>query len=221
LGMALLVAIPLGLLAAVWHDTVLDYSGRMLAIVGLSCPDFWLATVLMTGLVIWWHWMPSMGFEPIWSEPSTCLARLVLPAMVVGARLAAGLMRLTRATLLAVLQADYIRTARAKGLGERGIILKHALKNVGVPVLMLIGQQLSMLLGGAVIVEVIFLLPGVGSLTLDAVMLRDYTMLQGAVMFFATVMVAMNVLVDVSYAWLDPRRRVRGLRSQELTGDAQ
>src|SRR5262245_40860273 len=209
LCVALLIAIPAGIVSAVWQDTVADYSGRLLAIVGLSFPDFWLATVIITCMAIWWHWMPPMGFEPIWVEPLKCLAQLFIPAMIIGARLSAVLMRMTRSALLEVLREDYIRTARATGLRERLIIVKHALKNACIPVVTLIGQQFSVLLGGAVIVEVIFLLPGVGSLTLDAVMLRDYTMVQGSVMFFATVMVGINLLVDVSYAWFDPRIRYR------------
>lgn len=209
LAVALLIAIPVGIASAVWQDTVTDYCGRLLAIVGLSLPDFWLATVIITFMAIWWHWMPPMGFEPLWVEPWKCLTQLGIPAVIIGARLSAVLMRMTRSALLEVLREDYIRTARAKGLRERAIIIKHGLKNACIPVVTLIGQQFSILFGGAVIVEVIFLLPGVGSLTLDAVMLRDYTMVQGTVMFFATVMVGMNLLVDVSYAWFDPRIRYR------------
>ncbi|MBM3222964.1 MAG: ABC transporter permease [Candidatus Tectomicrobia bacterium] len=206
---ALLIAIPIGIASAVWQDTVTDYIGRMFAILGLSFPDFWMATVAITFMAIWWHWMPPMGFEPVWIEPLKCVEQLCIPAVIIGARLSAVLMRMTRSALLEVLREDYIRTARAKGLRERAIIIKHGLKNACIPVVTLIGQQFSVLLGGAVIVEVIFLLPGVGSLTLDAVMLRDYTVVQGAVMFFATVMVGMNLLVDVSYAWFDPRIRYR------------
>jgi len=209
LCVAMLMAIPMGIMSAVWQDTVADYTGRLGAILGLSLPDFWLATVIITFMAIWWHWMPPMGFEPIWVDPLKCLEQLCIPALIIGVRLSAVLMRITRSTLLEVLRADYVRTARAKGLREHVIVLKHALKNVYLPVVTLIGQQFSVLLGGAVIVEVIFLLPGVGTLTLDAVMLRDYTMMQGAVMFFAIVMVGINVLVDVSYAWFDPRMRYR------------
>ncbi len=204
---AMLLAIPVGIISAVWQDTVTDYLGRMLAIIGLSFPDFWMATVTITLMAIWWHWMPPMGFEPLWVDPTRCAAQLLIPALIIGARLSAVLMRMVRSTLLEVLREDYIRTARAKGLREHAILLKHGLKNACIPVVTLIGQQFSVLLGGAVIVEVIFLLPGIGSLTLDAVMLRDYTMIQGAVMFFATTMVGMNLLVDISYVWLDPRIR--------------
>jgi peptide/nickel transport system permease protein len=209
LCLALLIAVPVGIMSAVWHDTVADYVGRLYAMLGLSLPDFWLATVIMTVMALWWHWMPPVGFEPIWVDLVQCLKQLGIPALIIGARLSAVLMRMTRSALVAVLREDYVRTARAKGLRERVIILKHALKNAWIPVVTSIGPQFSVLLGGAVIVEVIFLLPGVGSLTLDAAMLRDYTVMQGAVMFFATVIVGINVLVDVSYACFDPRLRYR------------
>jgi len=207
LVIALVIALPIGILSAVRQDTVMDYLGRLFAILGLSLPDFWLATVTITFLAIWFQWMPPMGFEPIWVDPLKNLTQLALPALIIGARLAAVSMRMTRSSLLEVLRQDYIRTAWAKGLREQGIIVRHALKNAMIPVVTIIGQQFSVLLGGTVIVEFIFLQPGVGSLILDAVLLRDYTLVQGTVMFFATVMVGMNLLVDLTYAWFDPRIR--------------
>jgi peptide/nickel transport system permease protein len=207
LVIALLIAIPVGVLAAVRQDTMADYLGRLFAILGLSLPDFWLATVAITFLAIWFRWMPPIGFAPIWVEPTRNLSQLLLPALIIGARLAAVSMRMTRSSLLEVLRQDYIRTAWAKGLRQRAVIVKHAFKNAFIPVVTIIGQQFSVLLGGTVIVEFIFLQPGVGSLMLDAVVLRDYTLIQGAVLFFAAVTVVMNLLVDLSYAWLDPRIR--------------
>ena len=207
LVIALLIAIPIGVLAAVRQDTMADYLGRLFAILGLSLPDFWLATVAITFLAIWFRWMPPIGFAPIWVEPTRNLSQLLLPALIIGARLAAVSMRMTRSSLLEVLRQDYIRTAWAKGLRQRVVIVKHAFKNAFIPVVTIIGQQFSVLMGGTVIVEFIFLQPGVGSLMLDAVVLRDYTLIQGAVLFFAVVTVAMNLLVDLSYAWLDPRIR--------------
>jgi len=206
---ALLIALPIGVLSAVRQDTTSDYVGRLLAILGLSLPDFWLATVVITFLAIWVQWIPPIGFAPLWEDPARCLGQLVIPALIVGARLAAVSMRMTRSSLLEVLRQDYIRTARAKGTRERAVIVRHALKNAFIPVVTVIGQQFSVLLGGTVIVEFIFLQPGVGSLMLDAVLLRDYTVIQGAVLFFATVIVVTNLLVDLSYAWLDPRIRYR------------
>jgi peptide/nickel transport system permease protein len=206
---ALLIALPIGVLSAVRQDTASDYFGRLFAILGLSLPDFWLATVVITFLAIWFQWIPPIGFAPLWQDPARCLSQLLIPALIIGARLAAVSMRMTRSSLLEVLRQDYVRTARAKGARERAVIVRHALKNAFIPVVTVVGQQFSVLLGGTVIVEVIFLQPGVGSLMLDAVLLRDYTLIQGAVLFFAAVIVVTNLLVDLSYAWLDPRIRYR------------
>src|SRR5213594_3388671 len=206
---AMLIALPIGILSAVKQDTTSDYVGRFFAILGLSLPDFWLATVVITFLAIWFQWIPPIGFAPIWEDPARNLSQLLIPAAIIGARLAAVSMRMTRSSLLEVLRQDYVVTARAKGVRERTVIIRHALKNAFIPVVTIIGQQFSVLLGGTVIVEYIFLQPGVGSLLLDAVLLRDYTLIQGAVLFFATVIVVINLLVDVSYAWLDPRLRYR------------
>jgi len=207
MAIALLIAVPIGILSAVRQDTATDYVGRFVAVLGLSLPDFWLATVAITFLAIWVGWIPPVGFAPIWVDPERNLSQLLIPAGIIGARLAAVSMRMTRSSLLEVLRQDYIRTARAKGRRERGVVLGHALKNALIPVITVLGQQFSVLLGGTVIVEVIFLQPGVGSLMLDAVQLRDYTVIQGAVLFFAVVIVAVNLLIDMSYAWLDPRIR--------------
>ena len=206
---ALLIALPIGVLSAVKQDTASDYVARFFAVLGLSLPDFWLATVVITFLAIWVQWIPPIGFAPLWEDPARCLGQLLIPALIIGARLAAVSMRMTRSSLLEVLHQDYIRTARAKGARERAVIVRHALKNAFIPVVTVIGQQFSVLLGGTVIVEFIFLQPGVGSLMLDAVLLRDYTLIQGAVLFFAVVIVVTNLLVDLSYAWLDPRIRYR------------
>jgi peptide/nickel transport system permease protein len=206
---ALMIALPIGVLSAVRQDTASDYLGRLFAILGLSLPDFWLATVVITFLAIWFQWIPPIGFAPLWEDPARCLSQLLIPALIIGARLAAVSMRMTRSSLLEVLRQVKIRTARAKGTRERAVIVRHALKNAFIPVVTVIGQQFSVLLGGTVIVEFIFLQPGVGSLMLDAVLLRDYTLIQGAVLFFAAVIVVANLLVDLSYAWLDPRIRYR------------
>ena len=205
----LLIALPIGVLSAVKQDTASDYLARFFAVLGLSLPDFWLATVVITFLAIWVQWIPPVGFAPLWEDPARCLGQLLIPALIIGARLAAVSMRMTRSSLLEVLRQDYIRTARAKGARERAVIVRHAMKNAFIPVVTVIGQQFSVLLGGTVIVEFIFLQPGVGSLMLDAVLLRDYTLIQGAVLFFAAVIVVTNLLVDLSYAWLDPRIRYR------------
>jgi peptide/nickel transport system permease protein len=204
---SLVVAIPIGILSAIRQDSVLDYGGRLFAILGLSLPNFWIGVVVITYLAIWFNWVPVRALEPIWVNPLKTLPQIIIPAAIIGFRLSAVTMRMTRSSLLEVLREDYIRTAWAKGLRERTVIVRHVLKNAFIPVVTIIGQLFSLLLGGTVIIEFIFLLPGVGSLTLDAVMLRDYTLIQGIVMFFATVMVGMNLLVDLTYAWFDPRIR--------------
>ena len=158
-------------------------------------------------MTIFFQWFPPRGFDPIWIDPWKNLQQLFIPALIIGSRFSAVVMRMTRSSLLEVLREDYIRTAWSKGLSEKVVIFRHALKNCFIPVITIVGQQFSILIGGTVIVEFAFLLPGLGSMTLDAVMLRDYTVIQGTVLFFATVMVLMNLIVDLTYSWFDPRIR--------------
>ena len=207
LFIALLIAIPIGILSAIRQDTMADYSGRMFSILGLSLPDFWTGVVAVLILSLWFHWLPPRGFEEIWIDPIKVFQQLGIPALIIGFRFSAIIMRMTRSSMLEVLREDYIRTAWSKGLSEQRIIVGHALKNSFIPVITLVGQQFSILLGGTVIIETIFLLPGVGNMTLDAVIFRDYTLVQGAVIFFGGIMVIMNLMVDISYAWFDPRIR--------------
>src|SRR5881628_689599 len=213
---ALLIALPIGVLSAVRQDTTSDYVGRLLAILGLSLPDFWLATVVITFLAIWVQWIPPIGFAPLWEDPARCLGQLVIPALIIGARLAAVSMRMTRSSLLEVLRQDYIRTARAKGTRERAVIVRHALKNAFIPVVTVVGQQFSVLLGGTVIVEFIFLQPGVGSLMLDAVLLRDYTLIQGAVLFFEEEHGALDQGVVAQQDGVEHQAAHSGLQKDEL-----
>ena len=204
---ALVIAIPIGILSAIRQDTPADYIGRLFSILGLSLPDFWTGVVAVLILSLWFHWLPPRGFEEIWIDPVKVFQQLGIPALIIGFRFSAIIMRMTRSSMLEVLREDYIRTAWSKGLSEQRIIVGHALKNSFIPVVTLVGQQFSILLGGTVIIETIFLLPGVGNMTLDAVIFRDYTLVQGAVIFFGGIMVLMNLLVDISYAWFDPRIR--------------
>ena len=204
---AILIALPIGILSAIRQDTIADYGGRMFSILGLSLPDFWTGVVAILVLSLWFHWLPPRGFEEIWIDPIKVFQQLGIPALIIGFRFSAIIMRMTRSSMLEVLREDYIRTAWSKGLSEQRIIIGHALKNSFIPVITLVGQQFSILLGGTVIIETIFLLPGVGNMTLDAVIFRDYTLVQGAVIFFGGIMVVMNLLVDISYAWFDPRIR--------------
>jgi peptide/nickel transport system permease protein len=204
-GVAL--AIPLGVLSATRQDKLSDYLGRLVAISGLSFPDFWLGTLIITFAAIWFGWMPPLGYTSVWESPWRNLQQFLLPAAVLGLRLSAATMRMTRSTLLEVLREDYVRTAWAKGLGERLIIYKHALKNALIPVVTIVGGQLGTLLAGTVIVETIFALPGMGRLTVEAILFRDYPVVQTNVMLVAGTLVTLNLLVDLTYAWLDPRIR--------------
>lgn len=207
MGFGLLIAIPIGVLSATRQDKAIDYAGRLVAISGLSLPDFWLGTIVITFAAIWFAWIPPLGYTRLWDEPWRNLQQFLLPAAVLGFRLSAATMRMTRSTLLEVLREDYVRTARAKGLVERIIVYKHALKNAFIPVVTIVGGQLGTLLAGTVIVETIFALPGMGRLTVEAILFRDYPVVQTNVMLVAVTLVTLNLLVDLTYAWLDPRIR--------------
>jgi len=207
--LGLVIAIPIGVLSATQQDEATDYVGRLVAISGLSLPDFWLGTLVITFAAIWFGWIPPLGYVSVWESPWTNLQQFLLPAAVLGFRLSAATMRMTRSTLLEVLREDYVRTAWAKGLGERVIIYKHALKNALIPVVTIIGGQLGTLLAGTVIVETIFALPGMGRLTVEAILYRDYPIVQTNVMLVAGTLVTLNLLVDLTYAWLDPRIHYR------------
>jgi peptide/nickel transport system permease protein len=203
--LGLVIAIPLGVLSATRQDKLSDYLGRLVAISGLSLPDFWLGTLVITFAAIWFSWIPPLGYASVWESPWRNLQQFLLPAAVLGFRLSAATMRMTRSTLLEVLREDYVRTAWSKGLGERVIIYKHALKNALIPVVTIVGGQLGTLLAGTVIVETIFALPGMGRLTVEAILYRDYPIVQTNVMLVAATLVMLNLLVDLTYAWLDPR----------------
>jgi len=207
LVLGLCIAIPVGVLSAIRQDKASDYVGRVAAISGLSLPEFWLGTLVITFAAIWFRWMPPLGYASIWDSPWKNLQQFLVPAAILGFRLSAATMRMTRSTLLEVLREDYVRTAWAKGLGERIIIYKHALKNALIPVITLVGGQFGTLLAGTFVVEIIFALPGMGRLTVEAIFFRDYPIVQTNVMLVAVTIVTLNLLVDLTYAWLDPRIR--------------
>ena len=207
--LGLLIAIPVGVLSATRQDKPSDYVGRVVAVSGLSMPDFWLGTLVITFAAIWFRWMPPIGYVSIWDDPWRNLQQFLLPAAVLGYRLSAATMRMTRSTVLEVLREDYVRTAWAKGLGGRMVVYKHALKNALIPVVTIVGGQLGTLLAGTVVVETIFALPGMGRLTVEAILFRDYPVVQTNIMLVAGVLVTLNLLVDLTYAWLDPRIRYR------------
>ena len=204
---AVMAAVPLGILSAVKQNTWMDYAARMFSITGLSVPDFFLATMLLYVLSVWVGWLPDFGYTPPWEDPWANVQAFIFPSLIVGYRFSAISARMTRSAMLEVLRQDYVRTARSKGLMERAIIVKHALRNALIPVVTIMGSQLSFLLGGLVIIEVVFSLPGVGTLGFEAIQVRDYPVVQGVVLFTALLFVGANLLIDLSYAVIDPRIR--------------
>jgi peptide/nickel transport system permease protein len=207
---ALAIAIPAGVFAAVRRNTAWDMLVSALSLGGVSVPNFWLGIMMILLLSVYLGWLPASGFVPWWEDPLANLARMVMPALVLGTGLAAVLMRQTRNSMIEVLSADYIRTARAKGLPQRGVVLRHAIRNALLPVVTILGLQVGALMGGAVVTEQIFVVPGFGRLIVEAVFTRDYPLVQGVVLITASAYVVINLLVDVSYSLLNPRIRVRG-----------
>ena len=204
---AVLIALPIGLLAAIRQDTVADYVARTIAILGLSVPGFWIATLVVLLPAIWWGWSPPIHYTELTKDPAQHLLQFAIPAFILGLVSSATIMRLTRAQLLEVLRQDYVRTAWAKGLRERVVVLKHSFKNAVIPVITVLGLQVSAILGGTVIFESIFGLPGMGRFLFDAINQRDYPVIQGVNLLIVTVVVTMNLIVDACYAILDPRIR--------------
>jgi len=207
---AVAVGLPLGIFAAVRRGGVLDSISSVFGLVGLSIPNFWLGLLLILGLTVQIHVLPASGFVSFFSDPVENLRHLILPASVLGVQLAAVLMRQMRSAMLESLSADYVRTARAKGLSERQVIGVHALRNSLVTVVTVLGLQLGALISGAVITEQIFVIPGFGKLLVDSVFSRDYPVVQGAVLVAVIGYVAVNLLVDLTYSYLNPRIRVAG-----------
>jgi peptide/nickel transport system permease protein len=205
--LGLTIAIPVGVLSATRQDTISDYAGRVVAVSGLSMPEFWLGTLVITFAAIWFNWIPPIGYVSLWDSPWKNLQQFLIPAAILGFRLSAATMRMTRSTVLEVLREDYVRTAWAKGLAGKIVVYKHALKNALIPVVTIVGGQLGVLLAGTVVVETIFALPGMGRLTVEAILYRDYPVVQTNVMLVAGTLVTLNLLVDMTYAWLDPRIR--------------
>ena len=203
----LVIALPVGIYSAMRQDTAADYAGRSLAIIGLATPNFWLGIMVMIYPAIWWGWSPPLELVAFTEDPLGNLAVFIIPSLILGTASAAATMRMTRTMMLEVLRQDYIRTAWSKGLKERAVVTRHAVKNALIPVVSLIGLQLPILVGGAVIMENIFNLPGLGRLLLNALNNRDYPMVSGINLFFATGVVGINLIIDLIYPLLDPRIR--------------
>ena len=203
----LLIALPVGVYSAIRQDTAADYLGRSIAIVGLATPNFWLGLMVMLFPALWWGWSPPVEWVPFTEDPLGNLGVLIIPSLILGTASAAATMRMTRTMMLEVLRQDYIRTAWSKGLRERVVVIRHAVKNALIPVVTLIGLQLPILVGGAVIMENIFNLPGLGRLMVLALEQRDYPVVSGVNLFFGTAVVLVNLLIDLIYPLLDPRVR--------------
>ncbi len=206
---AMLLAIPLGTLAALKQDTWVDYAVRIFSIGGLAMPSFWLGIVIILAFLILFKWMPPLTFTSFWIDPRANLAQLIWPALAVGYRYSAMATRMTRSSVLEVLREDYVRTARAKGLWERAVVVKHALSNALLPIVTVIGLEFAFLIGGLVVTEQVFNLNGIGMLFVESITHRDYTMTQALVLLVSFVFIFMNFLMDLLYAWLDPRIHYR------------
>jgi peptide/nickel transport system permease protein len=206
---SVVIAIPLGMLAAMRQDTWIDYAVRVVSIGGLAIPSFWIGILCILFLVIYFGWGPPLEFTPLWVDPWANFQMMVWPVVTVGYRYSAVTTRMTRSTVLEVLREDYIRTAWAKGLQERAVVIRHALKNAMLPVITLIGTEFAFLIGGLVVTETVFTLNGIGRFVVDAVAHRDYPVVQALVFLIAFGFVIVNLLVDLTYAWFDPRIRYR------------
>ena len=204
---AVLISIPLGALAAIKQDTWVDYFVRIFSIAGLSIPSFWLGIVIILAFVIYFRWMPPLTFTSFWVDPKSNISQLIWPALAVGYRYSAVATRMTRSAVLEVLREDYVRTARAKGLWERAVLIRHALRNALLPVITVIGLEFAFLVGGLVVTEQVFNLNGIGKLFVEAISQRDYTMVQSLVLLTSFVFIFVNFLVDMINAVIDPRIR--------------
>jgi peptide/nickel transport system permease protein len=209
LVVSLIMALPIGIYSAIRQDTAGDLIARSFSILLLAVPSFWLGTMVVVFPSIWWGWSPSMDYVAFTDDPWANLKQMIVPAIVLGTSLSAITMRMTRTMMLEVLRQDYIRTAQAKGLGERTIVLRHALRNALIPVITLIGLQAPLLVGGAIIIEQIFVIPGMGMLLLDAVSQRDYPIVTGVFLIVGVAVLFINLVVDLSYGLLDPKVRSR------------
>lgn len=203
-----LIAIPMGVISAVTRNSPIDYAARFVAIGGISLPDFWVGLMVIIALSRWFGYYTGGRYVSFFDDPLANLELLYLPALILGFRLSAATARITRSAMLEVLNADYVRTARSKGLQERTVVVRHALRNALIPIITVLGAQLGIVIGGTVIMESLFAIPGMGTLTLRAITTRDYPQLQANVLILAMFIVFVNIVVDLCYGYLDPRIRV-------------
>jgi peptide/nickel transport system permease protein len=202
---ALLIALPVGIYSAIRQDTIGDYIARGFAIACIALPSFWLGTMIMVFPSIWWSWSPPMEYIRFTEDPLGNLGMMIIPSTILGMVISGNTMRMARTMMLEVLRQDYIRSAWAKGLTERTVVIRHALKNALIPVVTIIGLQLPLLIGGSVVLENIFVLPGIGMLIIEVIAKREYLILSGINLFMASGVLIINIVVDLTYAYLDPR----------------
>ncbi len=205
--LATIVAVPLGVIAAIKQDSPVDYAGRIVTVLGIAIPNFGVAIVLIYLLMRVFNWFPPLGYANLWDDPGKNLQQIVFPAIALGFSNMAFIARVTRSAMLEVFREDYIRTARSKGLAERVVVFRHALKNALLPVVTVSGYEFGRLLAGTVIIETLFLVPGVGRLLINGIFQRDFIMVQGIVMTLVVIILVLNLFLDMAYAWLNPRIR--------------
>jgi len=205
---AILIALPLGTISALYRDTWIDYAIRLFTIAGLAVPSFWLGMIVILSLLLFFNWLPPITFTPLWKDPVANLSQLIWPALAVGYRYAAVVARMVRSSIIEVMKEDYIRTARAKGVFERLVVTRHAMRNALLPAITVIGLEFAFLIGGLVVTEQVFNLNGIGRLFVQAVSRNDFTLIQGLVMLIALAFILTNLAVDLVCAALDPRIRL-------------
>ena len=205
--MAFVAAVPLGIISAVKQDTAVDYFSRIFALIGIAMPSFWLGILMVYALAYWFNWLPPLEYANIWEDPWLNMQQLFFPALALAFHDMAFTARVTRSSMLEVLREDYMRTARSKGLREFTVIGRHALKNALMPVVTISGYQFGRLLGGVIIIESIFVIPGIGLFLVDAIIHRDFIVLQGVVLLAAATVLVLNLVIDLFYGVLDPRIR--------------
>jgi peptide/nickel transport system permease protein len=204
---SMLISIPIGILSAVRQDSWADYIGRTVAVLAISLPGFWIATIVIVYPSVWWNWSPSIFYIPITKDFWGNIVQFIIPSAILGMVLSGTTMRMTRTMMLETLRQDYVRTAWSKGLSEQTIIVRHALRNALIPIVTIIGSMLPIIIGGSVVLEQIFSLPGIGQYMIEALNKRDYTVISGINLVVASFVLLINIIVDISYSWLDPRIR--------------
>ena len=204
---SMVIAIPLGVISAIRPESWIDYSARLFTMTGIAVPNFLVAILLILFLIAVFDWMPPLGYKNLWEDPSTNLSQMIFPALTLGFYQMAVIARVTRSSMMEVIREDYMRTARSKGLSEQVVLVRHGLKNAILPVLTISGWQFARLFGGAVIIESIFMIPGMGRILIDAMFQRDYVMIQAEIVIFGLAIVTKNLIVDLLYGLLDPRIR--------------